>query len=195
MNNVNTFTPMETEDRERASELVVGSSQATITDFAEVGSSKRATEAELNHEGSKRQKTNEASGSVQEQPDEEEKELSQEDLQQMMMVVPVEEVYVEALQVKYPIIGWEVYTEESRKYWKITRVGNHTEPYQFFECDKNMMKVKGFVWCMHKAMARVSHGVIVWNACGYEYGWPVGLVFGLAGAALGLTELAQKLPN
>ncbi|GKA18002.1 reverse transcriptase domain-containing protein [Tanacetum coccineum] len=107
MKNVNTFVPMETEDRGRASELAAGSSQATITDSAEVGSSKRAAEAELDHEGSKRQKTNEASGSVQEQPDEEEKELSQEDLQQMMMVVPVEEVYVEALQVKYPIIDWE----------------------------------------------------------------------------------------
>ncbi|GKC95485.1 hypothetical protein Tco_1160927 [Tanacetum coccineum] len=56
----------------------------------------------------------------------------------MMMVVPVEEVYVEALQVKYPIIDWEVYTEESRKYWKIIRVGNHTEAYQFFE---EMLKV------------------------------------------------------
>ncbi|GJR53809.1 putative ribonuclease H-like domain-containing protein [Tanacetum coccineum] len=115
-----------------------GSSQATITDSAEVRSSKRAAEAELDHEVSKRQKTNEASGSVQEQPEEEEKELSQEDLQQMMMVVPVEEVYVEALQVKYPIIDWEVYTEESRKYWKIIRVGNHTEAYQFF---KDMLKV------------------------------------------------------
>ncbi|GKG34502.1 hypothetical protein Tco_0437198, partial [Tanacetum coccineum] len=31
---------------------------------------------ELDHEGSKRQKTNEASGSVQEQPEEEENELS-----------------------------------------------------------------------------------------------------------------------
>ncbi|GJT46290.1 hypothetical protein Tco_0955005 [Tanacetum coccineum] len=107
MKNVNTFVPMETEDRGRASELAAGSSQATIIDSAEVGSSKRAAEAELDHEGSKRQKTNEASGSVQEQPEEEEKELSQEDLQQMMMVVPVEEVYVEALQVKYPIIDWE----------------------------------------------------------------------------------------
>ncbi|GJS88214.1 hypothetical protein Tco_0770850 [Tanacetum coccineum] len=57
---------------------------------------------------SKRQKTNEASGSVREQPNEEEKELSQDDLQQMMMVIPVEEVYVEALQVKYSIIDWEV---------------------------------------------------------------------------------------
>nr|GEU69754.1 putative ribonuclease H-like domain-containing protein [Tanacetum cinerariifolium] len=71
------------------------------------GSSKRAREAKLDYEGSKRQKTNEASGSVQEQPDEEENELSQEDLQQMTMVVPVKEVYVEALQVKYPIIDLE----------------------------------------------------------------------------------------
>ncbi|GJY28502.1 hypothetical protein Tco_0404269 [Tanacetum coccineum] len=98
MKNVNTFVPMETGDRGRASELVAGSSQATIIDSAEVGSSKRATEAELDHEGSKRQKTNEALGSVQEQTEEEEKELSQEDLQQMIMVVPVEEVFVEALQ-------------------------------------------------------------------------------------------------
>ncbi|GJR18888.1 hypothetical protein Tco_0967415 [Tanacetum coccineum] len=97
----NTFVPMETKVRGRASELAAGSSQETITDCVEVGSSKRATEAELDHEGSKRQKTNEASGSIQEQPDEEEKELSQEDLQQMMMVVPGEEVYVETLQIKY----------------------------------------------------------------------------------------------
>ncbi|GJV23463.1 hypothetical protein Tco_1376158 [Tanacetum coccineum] len=138
MKNVNTLVPMETEDRGRASELAARSSQATIIDSAEVGSSKRDAEAELDHEGSKRQKTNEASGSVQEQPEEEEKDLSQEDLQQMMMVVIVEEVYVEALQVKYPIIDWEVYTEESKKYWKIIRVGNHTEAYKFF---KDMLKI------------------------------------------------------
>ncbi|GKC43004.1 hypothetical protein Tco_1060726 [Tanacetum coccineum] len=104
MKNVNTFVPMETEDRGRASKLAAGSSQVTITNYAEVGSSKRAAEAELDHEGFKRQKANEASGSVQEQSEEEEKEFSQEDLQQMMMVVPVKEVYVEALQVKYLII-------------------------------------------------------------------------------------------
>nr|GEU93604.1 ribonuclease H-like domain-containing protein [Tanacetum cinerariifolium] len=65
----------------------------------------QAVEAELDYEGFKRQKTNEASGS--EQPDEKENELSQEDLQQMILVVQVEEVYVEALQVKYPISDWE----------------------------------------------------------------------------------------
>ncbi|GKE47143.1 hypothetical protein Tco_1478401 [Tanacetum coccineum] len=98
---------METEDREGTSELAAGSLQATIIDSAEVGSSKRDAEAELDHEGSKRQKTNEALRSVQEQPEEEEKDLSQEDLQQMMMVVPVEEVCDKALQVKYLIINWE----------------------------------------------------------------------------------------
>ncbi|GKD39045.1 hypothetical protein Tco_1259252 [Tanacetum coccineum] len=44
----------------------------------------------------------------------------------------VEEVYVEALQVKYPIIDWEVYSEDTRRYWRIIKVGNHTEAYQIF---------------------------------------------------------------
>ncbi|GJZ15895.1 hypothetical protein Tco_0551572 [Tanacetum coccineum] len=95
-------------------------------------SSKRVAEVELDREGSKKQKTNEASRSVQEQPKEEETELPQEDLQQMMMVILVEEVYVEALHVKYPIIDWEVYSKDIRKYWKIIRVGNHIEAYQTF---------------------------------------------------------------
>ncbi|GKD65149.1 hypothetical protein Tco_1307257 [Tanacetum coccineum] len=44
MKNVNTFVPIETEDREKASELAAGSSQAPITDSVEVGSSKRGAE-------------------------------------------------------------------------------------------------------------------------------------------------------
>ncbi|GJS98467.1 hypothetical protein Tco_0819637 [Tanacetum coccineum] len=66
----------EERNKGRPSELAARSSQATIIDSAEVGSSKRGAEAELDHEGSKRQKTNETSGSVQEQPEEEEKEMS-----------------------------------------------------------------------------------------------------------------------
>nr|GEU81667.1 retrovirus-related Pol polyprotein from transposon TNT 1-94 [Tanacetum cinerariifolium] len=112
MKRVNTFVPMETEVRGRASELVAGSLQATITNSAEVESSKRAVEAELDYECFKRKNTNEALRSVREQPDKEKNELSQEYLQQMMMVVPVEEVYVESLQVKYPIIGWERYMHD-----------------------------------------------------------------------------------
>ncbi|GJR08297.1 hypothetical protein Tco_0790949 [Tanacetum coccineum] len=83
---VQTFHPIESEGDKTVPELTTRSS-------------KMDAEVELDHEGSKKQKTNKAPGSVQEQPEEEEEtELSQEDLQQMMMVVPVEEIYVEALQ-------------------------------------------------------------------------------------------------
>ncbi|GKC67939.1 hypothetical protein Tco_1100537 [Tanacetum coccineum] len=64
-------------------------------------------------------------------------ELFQEQLQQLMIIVPEEGMNVEALLTKYPIIDWEVYTKDSRKYWKIIRVGNHTEVYQIF---KDMLK-------------------------------------------------------
>ncbi|GJY25406.1 hypothetical protein Tco_0400132 [Tanacetum coccineum] len=75
-----------------------------------------------------------AAGIPAEEPkDKEEEELSQERIQQMMIIVPEQGINVEALQTKYPIIDWEIYTEGARKYWKIIRVGNHTEVYQFFD--------------------------------------------------------------
>nr|GEW88548.1 hypothetical protein [Tanacetum cinerariifolium] len=43
-----------------------------------------------------------------------------------------EEVYIEALQVKHPIIDWEIHSEGKREYWKIFRLRGHTEAYQFF---------------------------------------------------------------
>ncbi|GJT97135.1 DNA damage-binding protein 1 isoform X2 [Tanacetum coccineum] len=51
----------------------------------------------------------------------------------MMIIVLEQGMNVEALQTKYPIIDWEIYTKGARKYWKIIRVGNHTEVYQFFD--------------------------------------------------------------
>ncbi|GJT37437.1 hypothetical protein Tco_0937302 [Tanacetum coccineum] len=87
MRRVQTFHPIESEGDKTVPELTTGSS-------------KRDVEVELDHEGFKKQKTNEASRSVQEQPEEEETELPQEDLQQMMMVVPVEEVYILAEMLK-----------------------------------------------------------------------------------------------
>nr|GEU69183.1 copia protein [Tanacetum cinerariifolium] len=47
--------------------------------------------------------------------------------------VSVSEFKVEALQVKYPLIVWEIYSKGSRSYWKIIRVGGITEAYQSFE--------------------------------------------------------------
>ncbi|GJT12105.1 hypothetical protein Tco_0859147 [Tanacetum coccineum] len=74
----------------------------------------------------KRQRTKEVSESVQEQADEKPKtdELSQEQLNQMVIIVPDEGINVEALQTKYPIIGWEVYSEDTMQFWKIIRVGD-----------------------------------------------------------------------
>nr|GEX23714.1 hypothetical protein [Tanacetum cinerariifolium] len=89
---VNTFVPMETEVRRRVPELVVDSSQATVTESTEARGTKRAAEEELGQQSSKKQKPN---------------ELSQEELQQLMIIVPEEGMNIEALQTKYPIIDWE----------------------------------------------------------------------------------------
>nr|GEW46582.1 hypothetical protein [Tanacetum cinerariifolium] len=51
----------------------------------------------------------------------------------MLEIVPVQEFKFKALQVKYPIIDWEIHTGGPRKYWKIIRVGGITESYQIFE--------------------------------------------------------------
>nr|GEV84420.1 hypothetical protein [Tanacetum cinerariifolium] len=59
-------------------------------------------------------------------------DVSEEDLKGMMQLVPVEEVYVEALQVKHPIIDWEIHSEGKKDYSKIIRLGGHTAVYQFF---------------------------------------------------------------
>nr|GEZ90682.1 hypothetical protein [Tanacetum cinerariifolium] len=59
-------------------------------------------------------------------------EVTEEKIKEMMQLVPIEEVYVEALQVKHPIIDWEVHTEGQRAYWKITRLGGSSASYQFF---------------------------------------------------------------
>ncbi|GJZ63252.1 hypothetical protein Tco_0619673 [Tanacetum coccineum] len=40
---------------------------------------------------------------------------------------------VESLQTKYLITNWEIYTESTRKYWKIIKDGNHTERFNSTE--------------------------------------------------------------
>ncbi|GKE84563.1 putative ribonuclease H-like domain-containing protein [Tanacetum coccineum] len=106
------------ESRRAVPELVADSSQAAVTESTKVGGTKRAAEEELDQHSSKKQKTD---------------ELSQEELQQLMIIVPEEGMNIEALQTKYPIIDSEIYSEDSRMYWKIIRVGNHIEVYQVFE--------------------------------------------------------------
>ncbi|GJZ19550.1 hypothetical protein Tco_0556140 [Tanacetum coccineum] len=119
MRSVITFVPIESEVDKKVLELAARSS-------------KRDVEEELDQESSKRQKTDESSELAEEPRDKEANELSQEELQQMMIIVLDQGMNVEALQTKYPIIDWEIYTEGTRKYWKIIRVGNHTKVHQFF---------------------------------------------------------------
>nr|GEU32293.1 retrovirus-related Pol polyprotein from transposon TNT 1-94 [Tanacetum cinerariifolium] len=59
-------------------------------------------------------------------------EVPEEKVKEIMQLVPIEDVYVEALQVKHPIINWMVYHEGQRSYWKITRLGGSSTSYQFF---------------------------------------------------------------
>ncbi|GJX02724.1 hypothetical protein Tco_0188640 [Tanacetum coccineum] len=118
---IQSFVPMDSEKEKGSEKKTEGRLKRAGQDVVE--------------EPAKRQKTTEASESVQEQPSEEPKadELSQEQLQQMMLIVPEEGMHIEALQIKYPIIDWEVHSEDTMKFWKIIRVGNHTEVYQVFE--------------------------------------------------------------
>nr|GEY85585.1 hypothetical protein [Tanacetum cinerariifolium] len=54
-------------------------------------------------------------------------EVTEEKIKEMMQLVLIEEVYVEALQVKHPIIDWEVHTEVQRAYWKIKSKETHSK--------------------------------------------------------------------
>ncbi|GKF47433.1 hypothetical protein Tco_0137235 [Tanacetum coccineum] len=70
---------------------------------------KRVAEETPLQESFKNLRTSEASRSepIQEQPTEEPKELSEEELKKMLEIVPVEEIKAEALQVKEdPVILW-----------------------------------------------------------------------------------------
>ncbi|GKB43858.1 hypothetical protein Tco_0888800 [Tanacetum coccineum] len=80
----------------------------------------------LQQESLRRQKTGEASGSAEGQKDKEAGELSQEELQQMVIIVPEEGMNIEALQTKYLIIDWEIYTEVSKNL--VQERFNSTEP-------------------------------------------------------------------
>ncbi|GJX83622.1 hypothetical protein Tco_0333103 [Tanacetum coccineum] len=127
MKRVNTFVEMN-------SEVVKGSETRTEE------SSKRSGD-ELESDMSKKQKVDEHV-EVEKDDDQEEAEMKMhieivKDDEVSIDAIPlatkppvVEENYVEALQVKYPIIDWEVYSEDTRKYWKIIRVENYTRAYQ-----------------------------------------------------------------
>ncbi|GKE36914.1 hypothetical protein Tco_1460319, partial [Tanacetum coccineum] len=90
--------------------------------FDEIKDLKRDAEQELNQESSKREKIGEGSEPAEESKDKESDELSQEQLQQLIIIVPEEEMNVEALQTKYPIIDWENFDRDDLvKLWDLVR--------------------------------------------------------------------------
>nr|GEZ14511.1 hypothetical protein [Tanacetum cinerariifolium] len=60
-------------------------------------------------------------------------EISEKDVKNTLQIIPIAEFKVEALQVKYPFIDWEIYSEGSRTYWRMLRVGGVTQAFQSFE--------------------------------------------------------------
>ncbi|GJW59900.1 hypothetical protein Tco_0109235 [Tanacetum coccineum] len=72
MRRVSTFVPMETKTRRGVPELVAVGSQEAVTESTEAGGTKRSAKEELDQQSSKKKKTY---------------ELSQEELQQLMIIV------------------------------------------------------------------------------------------------------------
>ncbi|GJZ11289.1 ribonuclease H-like domain-containing protein [Tanacetum coccineum] len=103
--------------------------------------SKRDAEEELDQESSKRQKTGESSELAEEPRDKEADELSQEELQQMMIIVPEQGMNVEALQTKYLIIDWEIYIEAGLGVLDDHRAGN-----QYRDADDELWKLQKHIY-------------------------------------------------
>nr|GEW25085.1 hypothetical protein [Tanacetum cinerariifolium] len=94
---------------------------------------KRVADETLLQESFKKLRAAEVSGSesTQEIPTDDPKEITEEDVQNMLEIVPLQEFRVEALQVKYPIIDWEIHTEDQG-----------TEVFEYIVLVNKMLKLK-----------------------------------------------------
>nr|GEV29504.1 hypothetical protein [Tanacetum cinerariifolium] len=104
-----------------------------VKDFIPMGSKEEAERLKrkglnLEQECVKKQKSSEKAHEIEKSTE----EITKEKIKEMMQLVPVEDVYVQALQVKHPIIDWKVHTEGQRSYWKIIRLGDNSACYQIF---------------------------------------------------------------
>nr|GEX05562.1 putative reverse transcriptase domain-containing protein [Tanacetum cinerariifolium] len=101
-----------------------------IEDFTPMGSKEEAERAKrkgiiLEKEQVKKQKSSEEAPESK-TPTE---EVSEDKIKELMQLVPVEDMYVQALQVKHPIIDWKVHSEGERNYWQIIRLGGLVKEY------------------------------------------------------------------
>nr|GFC03603.1 hypothetical protein [Tanacetum cinerariifolium] len=112
------------EYQEFASELPLEKRTELISDLEEAERLKKKG-LNLEQEHVKKQKLSEQAPEIQKSTE----EITKEKMKEMMQLVPVEDVYVQALQVKHPIIDWNVYIEGQRSYWKIIRLGGSSACY------------------------------------------------------------------
>nr|GEX12987.1 putative reverse transcriptase domain-containing protein [Tanacetum cinerariifolium] len=87
-----------------------------LEDFIPMGSKEEAERLKrkglsIEQESVKKLKTSEEVAEEAKSPN----EVPKEKVKEMMQLVPIEEVYVEALQVKHPIIDWKIHTEGQRE--------------------------------------------------------------------------------
>nr|GEV22369.1 hypothetical protein [Tanacetum cinerariifolium] len=104
-----------------------------VGDFILMGSKEEAERIKrkglnLEQEHVKKQKSSEQAPEMEKSTE----EITKEKMKERMQLVPVEDVYVQALQVKHPIIDCNIHTEGQRSYWKIIRLGGSSACYQFF---------------------------------------------------------------
>nr|GFA46897.1 hypothetical protein [Tanacetum cinerariifolium] len=83
-----------------------------VEDFIPIGSKEEAERLKkkglnLEQEHVKKQKSSEEAPEIEKSTE----EITKEKMKEMMQLVPVEDVYVQAFQVKHPIIDWKVYTK------------------------------------------------------------------------------------
>nr|GEV29242.1 hypothetical protein [Tanacetum cinerariifolium] len=100
MRSIKDFVPIESED------------DKAVPKLEEARSLKKDAKEELDQGRSKNQNIGERSEPRNKDVD----ELSQKELQQLMIIVLEQRMNVEALQTKYLIIDWEIYTVDTRKY-------------------------------------------------------------------------------
>nr|GEW56544.1 hypothetical protein [Tanacetum cinerariifolium] len=94
-----------------------------VEDFIPMGSKEKAKRLKrkglnLEQEHVKKQKTSEKAPEIEKSTE----EISKEKMKEMMQLVPVEDVYVQALQVKHPIIGWkQLDKEDLNQLWDLVK--------------------------------------------------------------------------
>nr|GFC79461.1 hypothetical protein [Tanacetum cinerariifolium] len=101
-----------------------------VEDFIPMGSKEKTKRLKrkginLEQEQVKKQKSSEEALEIETSTE----DVTEEKIKEMMQLVPVEDVYVQALQVKHPIINWKVHTEGKRSYWQIIRLGGSSAYY------------------------------------------------------------------